>query len=398
MKILWAKTDFLHPTDRGGQIRTLEMLRRLHLRHEVHYVAYDNPETPEGRERAREYSTNEFPVKRTIPPRNSPAFFAQLAANMLSPMPLAVGRYRSRAMRRQISELIGKNRYDAIVADFLSITPNFSDLSRCVLFQHNVEWRIWARHAQNAQNVIRKAYFGSQARRMETYERRTCRTVHRVISVSPVDSRTMREQFGVERVEEVPTGVDIDYFHHPREISTTTDIVFVGAMDWLPNIDGLCWFVSEILPLIRKSCPGCSLTVAGRNPTQEIRRLAESDPLITVTGTVPDVRPFVWRAAISIVPLRIGGGTRLKIFEAMASGIPVVSTAIGAEGLAVTDGKDIVLADSPAAFAHAVVQLLGNAGRRATISEAALELVTRRFSWEAVTACFETILESSLKQ
>jgi sugar transferase (PEP-CTERM/EpsH1 system associated) len=391
MKILWAKTDFLHPTNRGGQIRTLEMLKRLSRRHELHYVAYDDPATPEGRERASEYSARSFPVNRPIAPRSSPRFFAQLAANLVSPLPLAVARYRSTAMRRQIAVLIAGEHYDAVVADFLSITPNFDDLSTCVLFQHNVESMIWKRHAEHAASFPRRVYFGAQARRMERYERSVCQVVRRVVSVSPADTETMVRELGARRIDDVPTGVDIDYFERPSNPLPASDLVFVGAMDWLPNIDGAIWFMQEVFPLIRSARPTTTITFAGRNPSPEIRGLSE----VHVTGTVPDVRPYLWGASVSIVPLRIGGGTRLKIYEAMAAGVPVVSTRVGAEGLAVTDGRDIRLADDAQGFARNVLQLLGDAADRSAMADAARELVASRFSWESVTERFEQILEAS---
>src|SRR6185437_13822916 len=134
--------------------------------------------------------------------------------------------------------------------------------------------------------------------------------------------------------------------------------VFVGSMDWMPNSEGILWFVREVLPVIRRRLPECSLTVVGRKPSEEILQLANDDPHITVTGTVPDVRPYLWQSSVSIVPLRIGGGTRLKIYEAMAARSPVVSTTIGAEGLTVSDGEDIRLADTSESFARICVELL----------------------------------------
>jgi glycosyltransferase involved in cell wall biosynthesis len=367
------------------------MLKRLSRRHELHYVAYDDPATPEGRERASEYSARSFPVNRPIAPRSSPRFFAQLAANLVSPLPLAVARYRSTAMRRQIAVLIAGEHYDAVVADFLSITPNFDDLSTCVLFQHNVESMIWKRHAEHAASFPRRVYFGAQARRMERYERSVCQVVRRVVSVSPADTETMVRELGARRIDDVPTGVDIDYFERPSNPLPASDLVFVGAMDWLPNIDGAIWFMQEVFPLIRSARPTTTITFAGRNPSPEIRGLSE----VHVTGTVPDVRPYLWGASVSIVPLRIGGGTRLKIYEAMAAGVPVVSTRVGAEGLAVTDGRDIRLADDAQGFARNVLQLLGDAADRSAMADAARELVASRFSWESVTERFEQILEAS---
>src|ERR1035437_359738 len=159
MKILWVKTDFLHPPTRGGQIRTLEVLRRLHARHEIHYVAYDNPAFPEGLRQAGEYSTRAYPLPHRLPVRGSVAFVGQMAANLFSSLPLPVSRYCSAAMRRQIATLLASQRFDATVCDFVFPTPNFVSLDRCVLFQHNVEAVIWQRMAEQAGDPLRRAYF-----------------------------------------------------------------------------------------------------------------------------------------------------------------------------------------------------------------------------------------------
>ena len=394
MKILWVKNDFLHPTDRGGQIRTLETLKRLHRDHEVHYVGYEDPAQPEGVARAGEYSTRAYPVKRPMPRRNTPAFFGQLARNLFSDLPLAVGRYVTPEMRAQIETLLARERFDSVVCDFLSVYPNFPDLSRCVLFQHNVETMIWRRHAENARGP-KRTYFEIQAKRMFECEREACRRAAHVIAVSDIDADQMKKLFGVEHVSAVATGVDLDYFRGPAGRERSSDIVFVGSMEWLANIDGARWFVGEVLPMIRAARPGATLTLAGRAPVPEIRAMAEADPLIRVTGSVPDIRPYFWDARVSIVPLRIGGGTRLKIYEAMAAGAPVVATAVGAEGLAVENGRHILLADDAESFAKRCVELLDDAGRANAIAQAALALVTEKFSWDHVGRHFASILETA---
>ena len=167
-------------------------------------------------------------------------------------------------------------------------------------------------------------------------------------------------------------------------------------MDWLANIDGARYFITDVLPIIRRKNPECSLVLAGRAPVAEIRAFAQKDPLITVTGTVPDIRPYLWNSRVSIVPLRIGGGTRLKIYEAMAAEVPVVSTPIGAEGLPVSDALNISLAADPAAFAARCISLLDSSPLARNQSDAALRLVTSRFSWEFVAEAFEGILKETL--
>ena len=199
----------------------------------MHYIAYDDPVSSEGRERASEYSSHAYPVNRPVPARHSPAFFGQLAANVFSRLPLAVGRYESREMKATIAAVITRHDFDAIVCDFLSSAPNIPDLSRAVLFQHNVESRIWERHAKHTPDPIRRAYFSIQANRMRRCEGEFCRTAAHVVSVSPNDTGDMKALFRVERISEVPTGVNVEYFAPTGQSHLEWDLAFVGAMDWL---------------------------------------------------------------------------------------------------------------------------------------------------------------------
>ncbi len=393
--MLWVYSDFLHPTTRGGQIRTLETLKRLHARHEVHYAGLSSPRNPEGPARASEYSSHSYAIRHEPPEKTSPAFALQLARGLFISMPVPVFRYCSDDMRAQVDRLRREGSFDHVVCDFLSSAPHFSDLSGVVLFQHNVEAVIWQRHADNAPTALHGAYFRLQAKRMAAYERRVCQTVKSVIAVSDADARTMREKYGVTRIGAVPTGVDVGFYTPPQAVEAEADLVFVGSMDWMPNIDGITWFVDEVLPLIREKVPGCTLAVVGRKPGKEVAGLGERDARIRITGTVDDVRPWLWGAKVAIVPLRIGGGTRLKIYEAMAARTAVVSTTIGAEGLDVSPGENILIADTPQAFADACIRLIGDADERRRLSENAWEHVAQRHSWESAAVAFERLLEFS---
>lgn len=392
MKLLWVKSDFLHPTDRGAQIRTLEMLKRLHRRNTVHYVGLAGPGETEGPARAGEYSSQSYAVEHAVPDKTSARFAGQLARGLFDGMPVAVARFRSEGMRRQVDELTRREKFDAIVCDFLFPAANLPDLGPVTLFQHNVEAVIWRRRVQHAANPVARWYLETQARRMERFEGEVCRAVRGIVAVSEQDAETMRRDYGVQRVSAVATGVDVDTFARPAGAERRADLVFTGSMDWMPNIDGAQWFVREVLPLIRKRRPECTVAIAGRRPAAQLMEMARQDARIVVTGTVPDIRPWLWGAAVSIVPLRIGGGTRIKIYEAMAAGVPVVSTTVGAEGLDVTNGETILLADEPDAFAEACLSLMEDGARRERMAVAALERVASRYSWEAVAASFERML------
>lgn len=393
MKLLWVKGDFLHPTTKGGQIRSLETLKRLHRRHEVHYVGLDYPPHPEALARANEYCSHVYPIAHHAPPRGSLKFGLELLKGLLDAWPVSISRYRSEAMETKIAELSRREKFDAVVCDFLSASQNMPDLRACTLFQHNVEAVIWRRNADRAGNAAVRAYFKLQADRMQSYERDICQRVRSVIAVSEQDAALMRHDYGTKRVSAVATGVDLEYFA-PRPSPPVADLVFVGSMDWMPNIDGMQWFVREVYPLIRKQRRACTLAIVGRKPSAEIESLAAADPSIQVTGTVADVRPYLWGSPVSIVPLRVGGGTRLKIYEAMAAKTAVVSTTIGAEGLDIRHGQNILIADSAEDFANASLELLENEPARQRITDAAWDLVQTRYSWDVVCGQFEALLQA----
>jgi glycosyltransferase involved in cell wall biosynthesis len=392
MKILWVKPDFLHPTVGGGQIRTLETLKQLHRRHEIHFAALDLPQPGVGLRRSSEYCTKAYAVPHPIPRKSGPRCWAQLAQGHLTRLPLPMLRYRSSALLRLVETLTRREKFDAIVCDFLASAANIPDLGNAVLFQHNVESAIWKRHVEHAPTRWHRGYSQGQYERMLSYEADVCRAAKKIIAVSGVDALAMHSLYGATRVCSVPTGVDTGYFAPPPTASSTNDLVFIGAMDWRPNADGLHWFTAHVLPLIRARRPGCTLSVVGRNPGPGVVGLAASHKHVHVTGTVDDVRPYLWQSAVSIVPLRIGGGTRLKIYEAMAAKIPVVSTSVGAEGLDVRDGENIAIADSPRDFAQACLELLDNREARRRMAANAWEMVAACYSWEAVSSKFERFL------
>lgn len=397
MKILWISPFLHHPTLQGGQIRSLGILQKLHEWHEVHFASMWTPEQAEGRERTREYSSKSYLVEHRPPAVRSLAFVPQALANLPSSLPLTVGRDISRPMRALIEQLQAEP-FDVTVCDFASSAVNIDRRQDLVLFQHNVETMIWRRMSQHGSTPLHRWYFGQQASRMYEFERNVCRQVRHVLAVSEGDAKLMREMFSIDHVSAIDTGVDLDYFQPPVDrAEPTCDLVFSGSMNWMANVDGILWFARQVLPLIRKQRPNCTLTIAGRNPVSEIVQLGRQDPLITVTGTVADMRPYLWNSRLAIVPLRIGGGTRLKIYEAMAARIPQVSTTIGAEGLAIHPGRDIEIADTPEEFAARCLQLLDDPAICKRQSDAARLLVEQEFSWDRVARQFEDVLLRAAK-
>ena len=397
MNILWLKSDLLLPLDKGGKLRTWHLMRHLARRHAITYLAFADPATPaEQIEGMREVASTVDVVPRTDGAKGSLRFYAGAASRLFDPLPYAIGKYRSREYRRRLQHRLGTDRFDLIVCDFLVPAVNMPARLPCasVLFTHNVEAEIWRRHAETAVNPIARRLLRTQHRRMLRFERSTLARFDGILAVSETD-RGMFHQLYPDSADRpmhvVPTGVDTRYFTAGPSDPASREIVFTGSMDWLPNEDAMQFFCRDILPLIRREEPEVRLSIVGRAPTPAVTRLAE-EAGVRVTGSVPDVRPYIRDAAVYVVPLRIGGGTRLKIFEAMAMGRAVVSTPVGAEGLPVVDGRHVVLAHEPMSFARAVVRLMRDAPRRHAVEQAARTLVVERYDWSAVSGELETAL------
>ena len=392
MHILWLKTELLHPIDKGGRIRTYNMLRALKRQHRVTYLTLDNgAAAPDAVERALEYCHELVSVPFDEARRRSPRFWFELVANLASPLPYSIAKYRSERLRAEIRKAARDRGIDVVVCDFLAPSQNVPDDLGCpiVLFQHNVEAAIWKRHAEVRVNPLARAYFREQWRRMERFERLECQRFDRVVAVSRADAEAIERDYGVTGVGDVPTGVDTDYFRPAGRASLEPlNLVFTGSMDWLPNEDGITWFVEDVLPRIHARIPEVTLTVVGRNPPPRIQQLARNDSRLQVTGSVPDVRPYMEKAAAFIVPLRVGGGTRLKIFEALAMERALVSTTIGAEGLPLKHGDHALIADSPDNFADAVLQVLSDPALAVALATAGSSYVRSQFGWDRAAERF----------
>ena len=402
MRILWLKTELLHPVDKGGKIRTYNMLKELKRDHHVTYLTLDDGSAgATAREQAQEYCHELVCIPHHPREKFSKGFYGELLLNLASPLPYAIKKYESPEMRQQIIERSNNQTIDIVICDFLAPAINVPQSLPCpsILFQHNVEAMIWKRHFEVQSNALKKTYLRGQWRKMERFEKEACLRFDAVIAVSAEDRDQMREEYGVNAVFEVPTGVDTEFFTTSgKESIDPNNVVFTGSMDWLPNEDAIRYYTEQILPIVRRSIPNATLTVVGRNPYPSLLELSRQDPSIVVTGRVEDVRPYMERAAAYVVPLRIGGGTRLKIFEAMAMEKPIVSTTIGAEGLPVTDGRELRIADTPETFAASVVDLLTNREGAKQLGQEAARVVREKFGWNGVAKRFAEICEATLRQ
>ncbi|HVN18139.1 MAG TPA: glycosyltransferase, partial [Dongiaceae bacterium] len=243
-----------------------------------------------------------------------------------------------------------------------------------------------------AKGLLWKAVTGTEYLKLRHFESRRSQRFDHVITVSSQDRDFFKHSIPPSRISVLPTGVDLDFFHPVEAPQNPLELVFTGSMDWLANEDAILFFGEHILPLLLRAKPGITLTVVGRDPTEKLRRFAQSVPQIRLTGTVDDVRPYMARAGVYVLPLQVGSGTRLKVFEAMAMEKAMVSTHVGVEGLPVVPGQHLLIADSPREFANAVLRLLDDATLRQTIGRNARTLVETGYGWPKITESFESIL------
>jgi polysaccharide biosynthesis protein PslH len=395
LKILWVKAGGLYPPNIGGRIRSYRILQALAKRHSITlFTFYAAIENDLHSALEKEFDRVEL-MPLAIPAGRTFREAFSYARYLASPLPYTVSKFCKPEVTQRLSQLVAETRPDVIVCDFVFAAesiPWHTPIPK-ILFTHNVETAIWKHHYKIARNPFWKMLSWREYKTMDRFERNCINRADHVLAVSDNDRNIFSKMIDPSRISVIPTGVDVDYFRPSNEPEKPNTIVFSGAMDWMPNEDAITFFIKTILPRIRQDIPNASLCVVGRDPSRGLRKLGDSEPGIEITGSVDDIRPFVHRSAVYVVPLRIGGGTRLKIFEAMAMGKAIVSTTIGAEGLPVRSGQDIVITDEPESFAKATIELLRDPTRRAEIGRTARKLVERSFSWDAVVQPFEGVLK-----
>lgn len=397
LKVLFFSQRFPLPMDTGGKIRTGKMLEGLKKHFDITLLCHfeglkDDPYLGQVKNLCDDFH---YVLWKEVS-KYSFLFYARVLVRFFSRYPISVKNDYSRAIEDKIAELVRNGKFDLLICDFLQPTLNFRNVMEfpTLLFQHNVESMIVHRHYEAPKNAFMKMFWWVQWKKMERFERRMCQQFDAVVAVSEQDKLILEQKFGVAHVHTIPTGVDMFYFSSNEENPHGNSLVYVGSMDWLPNEDSIEFFAKHILPPIKAAVPDVTLTVVGRNPSSHLRRIVEEFPEIKILGRVDDVRPYMSQASVYIIPLRIGGGTRIKVYEAMAMGKAIVSTRVGTEGLPLEDGKHVLLADQPQEFAESVIRLLRDPIARNKLERSARKFVETHGGWnEAVQQFAEICLE-----
>ena len=400
-RMVFVSPLFLFPTDSGGKIRTTNILRG--LKGGAFEVTLMSPARGEQVERWR--AEIDTLCDRYVPwPAGRSKARWQRALDLLGDTPVNVAVDRTPQGLAAVRAMADSGEVDVMVFDFVhaSVLRPIRMAFPAICFTHNVEAEIFARHAQESRHRLWRRVWSSQHAKMVRFESAALRGYEKVIAVSERDASQFHRSYGVASAEAIPTGVDLDHFSwqlppDPGPERPPT-VVFTGAMDSPANIDGVRFFLDEIWPRVATELPQARFVVVGKHPPAALVSQARRWPTVEFTGLVDDVRPHIRVAQVSVIPLRVGGGTRIKAFEAMAIGSPVVSTAVGIEGLDVQVGTHFLASDDPTGFAGAVLHLLRDSAARRRLSRAARALVEARFGHRVASQAFEDICLRTLKQ
>lgn len=393
LRVAVLDEELPYPLTSGKRIRTYNLLARLATRHRITILCHRNPDRSEqlaAEDAYRKLGIETLVIDRAVPPKSGPSFYARLAGNLLSPLPYSVATHASTQLAEAVRQHAADNRVDVWHCEWTpyaqvlrdALGERLADVKWSVM-AHNVESLIWRRYTETADNTMKRWYIRQQLKKFERFERWAYSTATAPIAVSRDDAALMRNEFGASRVSVVDNGVDVDFFRPQRDVDRDPSrMLFMGSLDWRPNLDAANILLTELLPQVRAQVPNATAVLVGRRPPDWLRALVAATPGAELHADVPDVRPFLARCGFLVVPLRIGGGSRLKILEALAAGTPVVSTKVGAEGLELVAGRDLLTADTPDELASTAVAAIRRPEELAETADSGREQVLARYSWD----------------
>jgi polysaccharide biosynthesis protein PslH len=400
MKLLFLTGTLPYPPTDGWKIRVFALLRALAQHHQVSVVSFMRPiDDALAAQRLREHGIALHVIPRD--PRYAPT---KLLQGLISPTAFPILNYRDERMAQLVRQVLRSDTFDLVQIESIHMAQYCVGLLQpTILDLHNIESLLMRRYARQETNPLKRAYAEVTWRKLAAYERDTCGVFSHCLTCSDEERVLLQTRCGVDRVSVIPNGVDVDAyaaqdagFPNGAVPPPGDRIVFVGRMDYHANVEGVRWFCRDVWPRIRAHRPGALFQIVGGYPVPAISRLVRAGE-IEVTGFVTDVRPYVKHASVVVVPLRVGGGTRLKILEALAMSKPLVSTTVGAEGIEAVPDRDLVIADRPEEFADEVVSLLRFAERRQALGSAGYRLVQNQYNWARIVKDLEKIYEQCLE-
>lgn len=396
LRVVIVDEELPYPLTSGKRIRTFNLIRRLANQHQLTYLCYRNPNEQEQRQALgafQELGIETVIVDRVIPKKSGVTFYARLAWNLLSSMPYSVTSHDSSALRQAITDYAATHEVDLWHCEWTPYAQPLSVLTnaRQLVMAHNVESMIWQRYRDTESNPLKRWYIHQQWKKFANFERRAMQQADCGVAVSRADANFFAKEMQAENVEVVDNGVDIDFFQPPTEPRPANRILFLGSLDWRPNLDAVAQLFDEIFPALIQQVPEAKLSLVGRNPPEWVRQRASEMNGVELHANVADVRPYIADSSVMAVPLRIGGGSRLKILEALATELPVVSTSVGAEGLHLNDGEHLAIANGVEHFVSALKDALQNQERANQMAQAGRQRILEQYTWEVLADRLEQI-------
>lgn len=391
MKILWISQNLPYPPKTGVLQRNYNLIREASQFAEVHLIAILKQDIlPDFDAETARRELGKL-CKRitviTLPAEVSRLYFLWVAfKSLFTRAPFTANWAESAELRSKLREVTREVSYDLVFFDTISLAPYRAVVGKIakVLNHHNIESHLFQRRIAYETNPLRRFYFGIEARKLLRYEAEVINDFDTNVTVSELDAQRLKEIVRAVRTTVVANGVDVDYFKGERGGAVPGHLVMVSGMNWFPNKDAAIYMARDIWPQMVANAPSLSLTIVGASPPPEVTALADADSRVKVTGFVDDVRPYMNRAQVYLCPMRDGGGTRLKILDALSMGIPIVATTMALEGIDVVPETDVLVADDPSAFVRQVKRLVEDPALQAKLSANGRAYVERNFAWPVI--------------
>lgn len=408
MKVLWLSHLVPYPPKGGVLQRAYHLLHEISKYHEVDLLAFHQPSlmrplvsSMEVGLRESEEVLGEFcgKVKYVAIESDSQILGSyRLALKSLVTEPYNINWLKSSVFTKALLEMLQAEEYDLVHMDTISLIPYYSHVQHIptVLDHHNIESHMLLRRADNENNLLKKWYFRQEGLRLEKFEKQFCAQVSLNITCSEVDRQRLQEIVPSSWVEEVPNGVDVDYFKPDRSASQGKKLVFIGTLNWYPNIEAVRFLAHELWPVLKPAVPGISVDIIGAEPPEDIVRLSEKDKDFRVHGFVDDILPYMDKAAIYVCPIMDGGGTKLKVLDALAMEKALVAHEVACEGISLQDKKNVIFAQSVDEYVDAILLLLDDDELRQTMGRQARKLMEDKYAYAKVGANLSDLYERCL--
>lgn len=391
MKILWISQNLPYPPKTGVLQRNYNLIRQASQFADVHLVAILKRDIlPDFDEAVAERELGKL-CRRVdvveLPTETSRLRFLWVAfKSLFTRAPFTANWAESTQLRAVLKRALSGAQFDVVFFDTISLA-SYRDLvqgAATVLNHHNIESHLFDRRIAYEDNLLRRAYYAIEAKKLSRYESDVVGRFDANVTVSQLDAARLQDIVPRARTGVVANGVDVEYFKAGSQTAEHGHLVMVSGMNWFPNRDAAIYMVREIWPLLSRACPKVRLTIVGASPPPEVQELAAADERVTAPGFVDDVRPYMDRAQIYLCPMRDGGGTRLKILDALSMGKPIVATTMAIEGIDVSSENEVLLADTPQAFVDQIKRLLDDGPLRARLSHSARRFVEQNFAWPVI--------------